>query len=388
MKWFSNLKIKTKLLISFIVIAIFTAVLGVVGVNNMKKINTRSEDMYNNNFIPVQNLQKIQINLQSVRANHILLAFERNPSKYQTTINEIDALIKDSNELLDKYEKTIDKDDEKERSLYNNVVASLTDYREIRDKNLALIGEQKYDEAIAEMAEVTAVRVKTDEEVEKLVNYNIELASKTVNTNQENFKVQTISMIIIIVIVFLVALILGVAIANMISNPINEMVKAADRMAVGDVNVNIKSDTEDEVGSLGKSFERMIGNIRSQALVAERIADGDLTVNVDIRSDKDLLGKKLSEMVEKNNEVLLNISTAADQVAAGASQISQSSIAISQGATEQASSIEELTASVEQIAAQTKLNANNANLANELAESAKTNAMEGNSQMKDMLKAM
>jgi len=47
-----------------------------------------------------------------------------------------------------------------------------------------------------------------------------------------------------------------------------------------------------------------------------------------------------------------------------------------------------LTASLEQISSQTKLNAENANKANELAENARTNAAQGNSQMKEMLMAM
>lgn len=43
-------------------------------------------------------------------------------------------------------------------------------------------------------------------------------------------------------------------------------------------------------------------------------------MEVDVKSEKDLLGKKLSEMVRKNCEVLSNINTAAEQVAAGAGQ--------------------------------------------------------------------
>jgi len=48
----------------------------------------------------------------------------------------------------------------------------------------------------------------------------------------------------------------------------------------------------------------MIENIREQAYVVEKIAEGDMTVDVRVKSDKDLLGKKLKEMVEINNEVL------------------------------------------------------------------------------------
>jgi len=61
----------------------------------------------------------------------------------------------------------------------------------------------------------------------------------------------------------------------------------------------------------------MIENIREQAYVVEKIAEGDMTVDVRVKSDKDLLGKKLKEMVEINNEVLSNINEVA---AAGGSR--------------------------------------------------------------------
>ncbi len=195
-------------------------------------------------------------------------------------------------------------------------------------------------------------------------------------------------MVIVILIAMIVATILGIFLSRMISKPVKKMVEAADKLAVGDVNVDVETDTKDEIGSLAESFGRMIANIRGQAQAAERIATGDLTVEVAIKSKNDLLGKKLSELVEKNNEVLGNIASASEQVAAGSKQVSDSSIALSQGASEQASSVEQLTASLEEISSQTKLNAENANKANGLAEDAKSNVMQGNAQMREMLKAM
>ncbi len=121
---------------------------------------------------------------------------------------------------------------------------------------------------------------------------------------------------------------------------------------------------------------------------ALKIAAGDLTVDVTIKSENDLLGKKLHELVVKNNEVLASITAASEQVASGAKQISDSSMALSQGATEQASAIEQLTASIEEISSQTKGNAEHANNANGLAATARVNAERGNEQMKEMLKAM
>jgi len=49
------------------------------------------------------------------------------------------------------------------------------------------------------------------------------------------------------------------------------MVEAADRLALGDVEVDVKAETRDELGKLAESFRRMIENIREQAYVVEKL---------------------------------------------------------------------------------------------------------------------
>lgn len=347
MKLFSNLKIKAKLIVCFIILAVFTGIVGIVGIVDMSNINRRSENMYNNNFLPSQNLAKIQNALQEVRANHVLALYERDPKTVQSRLDTIDKFIQEDTELLQKYESTIQY--EEERTLYTNVMDSLSAYRTVRNENLNLIKAQKYDEALATLSRSTEARTKLNEDLEKLIDFNTKVAADTVAENSANFKTQTFVMIIVIIAGIGFAISVGLIVANMISKPLNSMVEAAEKIADGDLDVEINIDTKDEVGILGQSFKRMTNHI---------------------------------------NDIMTNINSAAEQVASGAKQVSDSSMELSQGATEQASSIEELTASIEEISSQTKLNADNANEANELAEVAKENAVRGNNEMKDMLMAM
>lgn len=122
----------------------------------------------------------------------------------------------------------------------------------------------------------------------------------------------------------------------------------------------------------------------------DKVAKGDLDVNIDIKTQDEIgdLAKSLKNMADNLNEVMTNINFASEQVASGSKQISDSSIALSQGTTEQASAIEELTSSIEELSAQTQKNAEGANHANELEDKAKANADKGNKQMQEMLKAM
>ena len=188
----------------------------------------------------------------------------------------------------------------------------------------------------------------------QLVQYNQERAAERAEENEELANSSVSLMITIIIIAIALAIVLGLFISRALSRPIGKLVVAAEKLAAGDMDIERSVLSKDEIGELAKSFEKVVNSTREQAMTIQRIADGDLTVDVQIHSDKDLLGQKLSQMVSNLNNLVLNITSASEQVSAGAKQISDSSVQLSQGATEQASSIEELTASIEEIASQTR----------------------------------
>lgn len=381
-----NLRIRTRLILGFFSLAVLTMVVGVISAFSMKNMFERSDMMYHENFLPIQDLKEVQIAFEKVRAQHIYIVYDADPTKLQSRLDQIDELVARTNELFDNYEKSIRS--EEERALFTAAKNSVLNYREARTANIELAKEGKTDEAKATIQQVADAREQASTDLQALVDYNMQLSLNEVNSNETDYINQTILLIVIIVVTVSIAIILGLIIAGSISRPVNKMLAAANQLALGDVSVTIEENSRDEIGRLADAFRKMIENIRNQAYATERIADGDLTVDVDVRSENDLLGKKLYELVQNNNEILTNIAVAAEQVAVGARQVSDSSMALSQGATEQASSVEELTASLEEIASQTELNAQNANQANELAVNAKQNAIQGNSQMKEMLKAM
>lgn len=197
-----------------------------------------------------------------------------------------------------------------------------------------------------------------------------------------------IVMVVLIITAFVASTIIRTIINNSIVRPLNIMINIAKQIAVGDASSDVKVLTNDEVGQLMDAFKTMIENIRSQANTAEKIANGDYTVDVFVNSDKDVLNKALLSIVDNNNKMLGEINTIAEQVVTGSGQVSESSIKLSGGAAEQASSIEELTSKIEEIKNQTKLNAENSYKANLFANKVKDDAIKGNVHMQEMLNAM
>ena len=90
-------------------------------------------------------------------------------------------------------------------------------------------------------------------------------------------------------------------------------------------------------------FELLLQSTKDQARIANCVADGDLTIEVKPRSDKDLLGLALKKMVDRNNNSLSNINESAYQVMTSSSQEASASETLAKGSTEKASAIEELT---------------------------------------------
>lgn len=385
MSWFYNLKIATKLLIGFVLVALIAGVVGTVGIINLLSLSKRDTMLYENNTVPLGEIGQAGILFQRTRINQRnVLLDPGNAKEYMAKIQEYNINI---NKLLGEYKAKISSS--KEQKDFDSLMALMDKLQPLRNKvnDLALTGQKELAQNIM-FNEVDPVTRDIDAVINRLIDENIKqgiYASKG-NTTQSH---QAVTLMIgIVVAAIVVSIILGLFIARIIGNPVKKMVDAADKLALGDVNVNVDATTSDEIGNLMISFSKMIANIREQALVAEKIASGDLTAEVKVKSENDLLGKKLRQLVDTNNKILLDINNAAEQVAIGAQQISDSGQTLSQGTTEQASSIEEVTASITEMAAQTKQNAVNANQANELAVSAKENAAKGNSQMQEMVKSM
>ncbi len=164
--------------------------------------------------------------------------------------------------------------------------------------------------------------------------------------------------------------------------------KASAELAEGRVDISLKKVHNDEFGKLMDDFQVVIDHTRENAEFAEKIATGDLTANAHVRSDEDVLGKALQEMIEKNRYAMSNIREAAYQVNTSSAQVASASEALAQGSTEQASAIEEITVSIADVAEKTKQNASQANATNELIGQVIEDVQKGNKEMQEMVAAM
>ncbi|WP_246027329.1 methyl-accepting chemotaxis protein [Novosphingobium umbonatum] len=142
--------------------------------------------------------------------------------------------------------------------------------------------------------------------------------------------------------------------------PIEEGNKVLRLVSVGDLDKTVTIECHGDHQRMRDSINALVLNLRKTVDVADRIAEGDLTMEHRALSDEDRLGSALAAMIDRLRSVVGATAAAVDSVSAGSRQLAASSEQVSQGATEQAAAAEEASASMEQMASNIKQNADNA----------------------------
>ncbi|HHW76938.1 MAG TPA: HAMP domain-containing protein, partial [Xanthomonadaceae bacterium] len=119
--------------------------------------------------------------------------------------------------------------------------------------------------------------------------------------------------------------------------------------------------------------------LRNAVTIAERVADGDLTVRIAANS-RDEVGQLLQTMqvmAEQLKTMVTQVTQATGQVNSAAAEIAQGSADLSQRTEEQASALEQTASSMEELTATVKQSAEHAGQANQLASAARHQAEQG-----------
>lgn len=190
------------------------------------------------------------------------------------------------------------------------------------------------------------------------------------------------------------AILIGIAIAVLITKAIMRqlggepslVVDIAQNVASGDLDLNLDQNVDDK--SLYAAVRNMVFKLKEKAVLAEKIADGDLTAEVELASNRDQLGLALQKMVGSLRDVIGQVRSAVDQVSSGSQALSSSSEELSQGATEQAASAEEASSSIEEMVANIRQNTENAQETEKIAMQSASNAQESGQSVGETVSAM
>ena len=176
--------------------------------------------------------------------------------------------------------------------------------------------------------------------------------------------------------------------------PIKEALNALEELKEGNLSARVTGEYKGDHAKIKNAINNFAQNadltVEELGDVLAKMAEGDLSVRIerDFLGDFNRAKEALNSFLDQINDRLHNIKTAMDQSAVASNQVESSSQSLSSVAQQQAAAVQEISSSVEETDSQVKLNAENAQVANNLANEAAKTSQQGKEQMDKMVKAM
>ncbi|MDR2023360.1 MAG: methyl-accepting chemotaxis protein [Hungatella sp.] len=389
-----NLKLHLKLIISFSVLILFSVIIAIAAISSMSTMNAAEDTLYSEQLTGVEIAGEISQNFyqQKTFIRNIVI-YEPEDESFKKALSMLDQLDTEMHQLFDSYQKTINNPEDQVnfdefKTIYTNNFAAakrkVTDSGKINDSAGA---KKSMDEAAADTDRITEL-LNISRDMNKRYAYEM------LQSNTQTFQRSKILIILILLISLSAGIILTVYITKIIAGPIGRLKKVMEQIAATgalefekDLQMELDNDKQfkDEVGQSIAATEKMIMHIVHISEELKVIAGKDLSGEVKLLSQQDVLGMALLTIQDNLNNLFGEINLATEQVATGAVQVADAAQSLAQGATEQAATVQELSMTIKGVSEEMRSSAAMAGEAKTMGDEIQQKAESGSSKMEEMM---
>ena len=388
-----DMKVKKRLQTSFLITVIVSSIAGLLGVILLFLLDSGySTALVDNGFIQgdIGNYNSY-LNKSGAFARDIIMLTDA--SEIASAQEELEESDEKAEYYLKEFESKLESDEERE--LLDIINENYPKYIELRDEAIELGLKNQNDEALTIFRkQAIPYLVKVMDAADELLEFNIELG----DNKSDTMTLVSIIMILIILGVIAVSIIISMKFATNtakdLSAPIEIIEASVQKLANGELNIDIQTESKDEIGAMARHLNKAVARIRTYIEAIEyglsEVAKGNFKVrpNIEFHGDFIALKESIENIISSLSETLRNIDEGAGQVSLGAEQMAESAQSLAEGATSQAGAVEELTATIENVASAAEHSANKAEQAHKSAEEFAKVAEESSREMELLTEAM
>lgn len=351
MKWFLNLRTRTKLLLGFGATTAFLAAIIATGYGSIREIRQSLEVLFQEDSALSLHMEQLDSNLNKQQATLLTMISLPMGTDLSPLQQELMDISRQNDDIL-KHSISLRRNDPAYRKAIGRIVELRGAYKQTwQNQIVPAILEGKFEE---EKASILGIQ---HERYLQIRNLTLEVggnARKRSREALEKSEQRADLAVIVFMIVGSMAVLTGIAIVvvlnNIIARPLRQISSSAERIASGDLSAGmVGGDRSDEVGGLAQAFDRMTSSLQDMAAIAQQIAGGDLRLKVAPQSDKDVLGNAFAAMVANLQRMTVEISESVALLSSAANGISVSTVQFANSATETAAAVNETTTTVEEI---------------------------------------
>ena len=230
--------------------------------------------------------------------------------------------------------------------------------------------------------------------LDKVIERGESLRSESEEATDRTISMMHITTLVCLVLALVCLISLIVYVLKRVVHPIIDITNSSRVLQNGQLALDIKYHSDDEVGDLVETLKVSTQQIYSYVSDINNIMSELSNGNFNISTGADYIGDfssiqiSIESFTETMSAVLGQIAGAEHRISENAEQLSNSSQAVAQGATEQASATEELYAALDELYKSAKDNVKTANEAKEHARLTGEQVSQSSEQMKQMMDAM
>lgn len=390
---FKNMKIRTRLIVSYLIVIVLLLIAGTTSMIMVSRVGNSLQSFYDYQFQTVDNSWLARRNVFSARSSILQAIIEPDLTKTREYIQSCQTDFEGIKSAVASAGQTFQGD----QALISEIQTHLQQAEPYLNQIIRLLNNNQKDDAY---------RVLTSNYkpiMDEVRAHLIEIGD-TADTNAHNkvtsgmqlSRITDMVILIVVLVSVIISVVLCIIISAGIRKPIAEMMHVSEEIATGQLDVDIKYESVDELGSMADSMRNMTQRIRTILTDVEYLLDNMSKGNFQIQSQcrDEYIGQyqrlllSIRALNHSMSDTLVQIDVSADQVNSGGEQVSASAQALAQGATEQASSVEELAATISDISHQIELTAEHAKTAKEENQQSHNEIQACSAHMKNLMMAM
>ncbi len=354
MSWLNNLKTSVKLFLGFGLAVLLLIVTAGVGIFSLQQVAQRSENSYQNHTLPIEWVGAADSALYKLRGD--LYKYLLIPEERAATLQGIRQAQQVIEENIEKYRPTVFTAEGKAAlaefdQAYAEYIAAVNAFiREVDSGD-----QQAAQAAINDGGAVAEARKRVGASMSNIIAIKRQLAEQTNTDNVALAASVRLTLIGVALLGALLAIAAAFLITRSIALPLGLTTAAIQWIAEGDLLRNFSEADKDKVrlrgdefGTLGKTLDRMVEYLQDTAEAAAAIADNDLTVQIEPRSERDELRQAFVRMAQSLRRSLEEVQQAAVSLGAASTQMAQAADQAGQATNQIAVTIQQVSRGINQ----------------------------------------
>ena len=307
-----NIKIGSKLIISFLLIAALTVFTGIYLTNILWNLNENSVVVQEKAVIPMGLLVQTADLVQEMRVQAFYWKNSKTDEDRAAALKNLDKLHELLKEQVEQQKNRVIVEEGK-KPLNNLLVAvdkfvtEVHNYTNATTIRCPLSGMTTIDFPPS----LTNSRVEMREAVNAAIAFRTNSVKKLSEQNDQIARRATSKVIVIISVTVIVSIFIGIFLTFSITRPLKTVVGVISKMEKGDMTVRTTLEREDELGTLSKALDSL--SIRLQTIFKNLHKNSD--VLIDSSQKLSGIGKQIAGVAEANESQIVSVTTATEHMA-------------------------------------------------------------------------